>query len=609
MASGYLANLFMRFRIQTIYFLFAVSILIFPSVLYAAQLGEAVNFKITPSYDSRGRSETTAFLKRISASAYFYVERDFWDSLDQTAKNDFESKLDVLAMEFDQNIYPNITALFGSEWKPGIDNDERVTILLALLHKNAGGYFDSGNEFSKQQNPDSNEREMLYLNASFLTQSRAKVFLAHEFQHLISFFQKDKRLNKEDDVWLNEVRSEYAPYFLNMETVYRGSNIESRARQFLSNSSDSLTEWRDALDDYGSVGMLTYYLGDRFGSSFFSEIMKSDKVGIESASDALKRVGSSETFSDIFADWLAANYLNDPSLESGHYSYKNSNFANIRVSPNFSLLVSSLPVTLNFSTKDWTPRWHEFVGTGQGILKLEFKSPEPSADFRAPYIINEVSGQKTIKFLDLKTASDGQAGTLYLSDFGPKIRSVVVSPFSRRKTADFTDNDPASTFSLTASIITDLPAQAGMPAIQEPVQEIKESVQEKPAQIVQAPEVQFPNLPDSSLIRAKGDYKVYVTTGKHKRHILNPQVFGMYGHFKWAEIVELSPEEAALYKESALVRADGDGKVYEMNADGTKHWLNISAESFSLSGRTWDSVFIINSQERDFYLTGADVRY
>lgn len=592
---------------KKVFYLYFIGFFVFlPFAIHAASVGETIDFKTTPSYDLYGRSQITAFLKKISNSAYFYVEQDFWNSLDQTAKNDFETKLDALALDFDQNVYPNITALFGSEWKSGIDNDERLTILFTSLRRNAGGFFDSGNEFPKTMNPDSNEREMLYLNASFLTQTKAKVFLAHEFQHLISFFQKDKRLHKEDDVWLNEVRSEYAPYFLNLEPVYRGSNIESRSRQFLGDSSDSLTEWRDELPDYGVVGMFTYYLGDRFGSSFFSEIMKSDKVGIESVNDALKRIGSSETFSDVFADWLVANYLNDPSLEGGRYSYKNSNFANFRVSPNFSLLVSSLPVTLNFSTKDWAPRWYEFVGMGQGILKLEFKSPDPNADFRAPYVINEVSGQKTIKYLDLKTTSDGQIGTIYLSDFGPKIRSVVVSPFSRRKTADFTDNDPVSTFSLTASIIAEMPAQAGMPAVQEPVQEI---VQEKPIQIVQAPAIQFPNLSDGSLIRAKGDYKVYVITGKHKRHILNPQIFGMYGHFKWAEIAELSPEEANLYKESALVRADGDKKVYELNADGTKHWINMTAESFALSGRTWNSVFIINSQERDFYLTGADVRY
>lgn len=576
----------------------AVIFLIFPLFGRAAELGEIVNFKVVPSYDSRGRSETVAFLKKISQAAYFFVEQDFWNSLEQADKNNFDAALENLAQEFDHNIYPNATLLFGTEWKPGIDNDERISILLTSLRKNAGGYFNSGDEIFKTKNPNSNERELINLNASFLIHGRPKVFLAHEFQHLISFFQKEKRLNKNDDVWLNEVRSEYIPVFLNLEPVYRGSNFESRVRQFINDPSDSLTEWKDALSDYGSIAMFGYYLADRFGPAFFSDLMKSDKVGIESVNDVLIKNGYSQTFSDIFGDWTIANFLNTRSFDSGRYGYKNKNLIDFRVVPDFTLLVSSVPVTLNFSAKDWTPAWYKFIGAGQGILKLEFKSAGLNSKFKIPYIIQDASGQDTVKFFDLTQSADGQSGALYIKNFGPQIQSVIVSPFNQYKISDFTDNDPLINFSLTASIIVEMPV----------VQDIV--VEPIISQPVLLPQIlpEFPKLPDGSLVRAQGDYKVYIINGKYKRHILNPQIFNMYSHFQWSEIKELSNQEFNLYATSALVRADGDQKVYELNADGTKHWINMTAESFALSGRTWESIFLINNIERDFYKTGEDVR-
>ncbi len=111
------------------------------------------------------------------------------------------------------------------------------------------------------------------------------------------------------------------------------------------------------------------------------------------------------------------------------------------------------------------------------------------------------------------------------------------------------------------------------------------------------------------MIRARGDYRVYIIQKEYKRHILDGEIFSFYGHLNWANIIEVTPEERDSYKTSAWVRADGDSKVYEVNGDKTKHWLNMTAEQFIASGRSWDGVFITNKQERDFYRTGVDVLY
>ena len=115
--------------------------------------------------------------------------------------------------------------------------------------------------------------------------------------------------------------------------------------------------------------------------------------------------------------------------------------------------------------------------------------------------------------------------------------------------------------------------------------------------------------PDGSLLRSKNGYKVYVIKGLYKRWMQHQDIFNMYGHLSWDDIIDVEPEVLDQYQDAWLVRAAGDKRVYEVNADGTKHWLNMTASQFSTSGRLWDMVFIVNSFERDFYNTGADVYF
>ena len=101
----------------------------------------------------------------------------------------------------------------------------------------------------------------------------------------------------------------------------------------------------------------------------------------------------------------------------------------------------------------------------------------------------------------------------------------------------------------------------------------------------------------------------YIIKGNYKRWIQKAEIFNQYAHLRWQDIIEVSPEELAQYQEAWLIRADGDPRVYELNADGTKHWLNMTAEQFAITGHLWEMVYIVNSFERDSYLTGSDVLF
>ncbi len=95
-----------------------------------------------------------------------------------------------------------------------------------------------------------------------------------------------------------------------------------------------------------------------------------------------------------------------------------------------------------------------------------------------------------------------------------------------------------------------------------------------------------------------------------KRLILNPSVFESYGHLEWGNIQTIAADTVDGYTTSDLVREIDDTKVYKLIPDGdtgTKQWLNMTAADFESEGYDWDSIYIINSADRDAYTTGSDI--
>lgn len=119
---------------------------------------------------------------------------------------------------------------------------------------------------------------------------------------------------------------------------------------------------------------------------------------------------------------------------------------------------------------------------------------------------------------------------------------------------------------------------------------------------------------EGDLVRGPDGIKVYIVNFYgYKRHIFNPAVFSMYGHFRWNNIKSLNQQEIDALKTSDLYRADGDTRVFSLHeVDETKglaqkRWLSVSAEKFSALGYAWDQVFIINTKERDYYQEGSPI--
>jgi hypothetical protein len=105
---------------------------------------------------------------------------------------------------------------------------------------------------------------------------------------------------------------------------------------------------------------------------------------------------------------------------------------------------------------------------------------------------------------------------------------------------------------------------------------------------------------------------------KFKRLILSPHVFESYKHFDknndgdkgWNDVTDISQAVIDSYAASDLIREVNDTKVYKLTADGdtgTKQWLNMSANDFSVKGYDADSIYNINAADRDAYTAGLDI--
>src|SRR3989344_3197408 len=290
------------------------------SSAFADAQGQNVSFSVNEGFDKLGRSSMTATLRHISENAYFYVDDDYWNTLGFSGRQNLMSGISELASDFDATIYPTETSFWGQEPKPGVDGDNRITILLEQLKSGNGGYFSTSNGYPKTSAPDSNEREMVVISAESVSNSYTRIFLAHEFQHLISFNQKELLRDVTEDVWLNELRSEYSVTLIGYNNIFNNSNLERRAETFFDNPSDSLTEWPNASLAYSSVA--------------------------------------------LFAGWLAANYINDGSVDS-RFSYANAGLKNFKASPQrLTILSGSESSVFDYSLKPWQGYGHKFLVSG-----------------------------------------------------------------------------------------------------------------------------------------------------------------------------------------------------------------------------------------------------
>lgn len=411
-------------------------------VLADENVAQPDSFFVDSTMDNGRRDTIQVVLLDTSQHAYFYVDQEWWDklSLDNQIKNkDF---LQSLGTEFDEKIYPGLTSVYGTEWKPGLDGDLRITILFHPLRESAGGYFRFADEHELLQSPNSNEREMVYLNTDYIPSNYVKSLLAHEFTHLVTYNQKNRKEGVSEETWLNEARAEYSPTLLGYDQIYQGSNLQQRAKIFLEHPTDSLVSWEEKQADYGALNLFTQYLVEHYEISILADSLHSSKAGIASLNEALEKNGFQENFSDIFTNWIIASYINDCSLGS-QYCYLDLALKDLQVTPKTYFLPLSGESSLSSTnqTQNWAGKWIRFIG-GNGDLILRFIGNSENL-FKVPYVLKLEDDQLKIGFLDLDAY---QRGELKVPDFNSGRASLTIMPSIQSKISGFDGDEDSYPF-------------------------------------------------------------------------------------------------------------------------------------------------------------------
>jgi len=312
-------------------------------------LGEKLSFWVGET-DTQRHFEAIASLRYIGAHSYWWIQEGY-DVRDEEVK--------ASAKVFEDRIYPTNRAFFGSEWSPGVDNDPRIHIFIGNV-PGVGGYFYSVNEYSRLINPYSNEKEMFFINIEAArpgTDNLASI-LAHEFQHMIHW-----RSDANEDTWVNEGLSELA-------MKLNGYNTGGVVTAFTSAPDTQLTAWGDTPDEsiahYGASYLFMAYFLERFGEDITRRLVAEPANGANGFNAVLEAAGRPERFDDIFADWVIANYLDDPGANQGYWGYTELDLGPVKVDAEHSAYPVERQATVGQYATDYV------VLNGEGNLTIEF---------------------------------------------------------------------------------------------------------------------------------------------------------------------------------------------------------------------------------------------
>ena len=314
-----------------------------------------------------------------------------------------QAMVDALADQFlkagsDNDIYDWVTNIYGEEWgsdaqaKYGnfIAANDEITILLTDIDNddsdNGGtiGYFYPKDNFIRSDVNGSNERIMFYADAVMFANTDNNGFwqkemystLAHEFQHMIHFYQKYVLLDANDDTWVNEMLSEATEDLIATKIQHIGprgvdptdgsagmsGNTKGRYPEFNSISLErSLSNWVGDTASYSEVSSFgTFVLRNYNGAKILHDIVYNNLEHEDAVMDAVHKTpqGSEKTFADLLREWGVAIILSDddnlqnlPTYNTGDFTYDTYNNSTYKLG------------SINFFNYDPQPILQTSVGT------------------------------------------------------------------------------------------------------------------------------------------------------------------------------------------------------------------------------------------------------
>ena len=270
-------------------------------------VGHQSSFRVL-SEDSNNYFTLHATIRAETPHFYVYVQNGI--KVNRAALN-------RAAHTFEYHIYPTDRSVYGSEWRPGVDGDPHITCLIGNLKSSiTAGAFSAEDEYPPAVFPYTNAREMFYINTNTMPgDGTFDQTLAHEFQHMIHF-----HMHPRDSGWMNEGMSELAEHI-------NGYSLNGEPESFVGDPGTQLDTWdtnpySDNFNHYGAAYLYMSYLYTHFGRGMIRDLVAEKQyTDFDLVNHVLRQRHIGLTADDVFARWVVANWLNDPSVAHGIYAY------------------------------------------------------------------------------------------------------------------------------------------------------------------------------------------------------------------------------------------------------------------------------------------------
>ena len=321
------------------------------------------------------------------------------------------------------DIYDWVTAVFGAPWGPyppgGPDAPElippeaadEIHVLLFDIDddgipergvpRSVGFFFGVHNHVRQADDlllQFSNERLMFGLDSALLAARTGPTWevtdswpskvigtLAHEFQHMIHFYEKPILRDVPSATWLNEMSSEVAEDLIADKLMIGGprgvdyddptagapDNLDGRLPEYNFFNDIRVTSWQGTLANYSINYALGAYMARTYGAALFSRIVQSDAYGVEAIEGALDGLGQDVSFGEVMANWAAATLLSDNTAAPAPYRYNPGTWTTSHAGGNEYRLGS-----IDLFNYAWVPPGVSLEGTGPNLIgRLAFFGP------------------------------------------------------------------------------------------------------------------------------------------------------------------------------------------------------------------------------------------
>ncbi len=318
------------------------------SIRSSVVVGDERNFYISAYGEV---ATTTAFPNNVIRARCVGTSDQLYIYVDTSIGSPDYGLVSDIRLKFEEGIAAAVRDAYGNEPAKGPNNDTHLTILLtnAMREGIIGLFYGAdlylNNPFDIQLR-ESNACKIIYArySNSGLTNVVRYGTIAHEFQHMVNFYQKRLAMNGFEETWLAEGQAKYAEeiagYGISAGDANTAQIIKMMQAQTAFNNM-SLTNWY-GIESYGLSYLFVRFLAEanRYGTTS-REITRALSTGTQVGYRAIEAI-TNEPFSRTLGRFYLSLLLNRyNSTVSGDYGIKGLNLSGT----NAGVQLIGMPVT------------------------------------------------------------------------------------------------------------------------------------------------------------------------------------------------------------------------------------------------------------------------